>query len=118
MGEPTADLQKAILWYAYEHPDIVFKIKALHLRALNAAAKLRGPGFAQLRREEYHPVLAAGSAYRTMQFCRAKFRQRRNSTRCTDDKYNTNVLWKGKRYNVASLTCYRDFLWAICAFLF
>ena len=51
LGDLTADLQKAILWYVYEHPDIAFKIKVANLSALNASAKLRGPGFVQLRRE-------------------------------------------------------------------
>ena len=74
-------------------------------------------GFAQLRKE-YRPVRAPGSAYRTVQLCRAVFRQRRGSDQSTSAKFGTKAFWNGRCYNVATLTCYWDLLLAICAFLF
>ena len=113
----ATDTQRTILWYIFEHPHIAFKARVINLGALCTAARTGGPGFAHLR-SRCSPCRAPGPSYRMVQICRTVFRQRRGSKTPTSVKFRTKAFLNGRSYNVATLTCYWDFLVAICAYLF
>ena len=113
----ATDTQRAILWYCFEHPLITFKSRVTNLGALCTAARSGGPGFAQLR-SKGGPGRGPGPSYRMVQICRSVLRQRRGIWKATSVKFKTKAFLNDRCYDVATLTCYRDCLLAISAFLF
>ena len=113
----ASDTQRAILWYWCEHPLTTFKARVTNLGALCTVTKTGGPGFTHLR-SKGGPGRAPGPSYRMVQICRSVLRQRRGIMKTTGAKFKTKAFLNDHCYDVATLTCYGDFLLAISAFLF
>ena len=114
-GLPT-DTQHAILWYCHEHPLSTFRTRIANLGPLRMAARSCGPGFVQMLSKG--PGRGPGPSYRMVQICRSALRRKRGITRTTGAKFATKAYHNGRCYNVATLTCYGDFVLAISAFLY
>ena len=112
----ASDTQRAILWYCYEHPLTTFKASVTNLGALCTVAKTGGPGFTHLR-SKGGPGRGPGPSYRMVQICRSVLRQRRGVWKATSVKFKTKAFLNDRCYDVATLTCYWDFLLAISPFL-
>ena len=108
--------QNAILWYCYEHPLITFKSRITNLGPLSAAVRSCGPGFVQMLSKGSRR--GPGPSYRMVQICRSALRQKRGITKTTGAKFKTKAFLNDRCYDVATLTCYGDFLLAISAFLY
>jgi len=113
----ASDTQSTILWYCLEHPLITFKSRVTNLGALCTTARSGGPGFVQLR-SKGGPGRGPGPSYRMVQICRSVLRQKRGIMKTIWAKFKTKAFLNDRCYDVATLTCYGDFLLAIAALLY
>ena len=113
----ASDAQNTILWYCFEHPLITFKARVTNLGAMCTAARSGGPGFVQLR-SKGGQGRGPGPSYRMVQICRSVLRRKRGIMKTTGAKFRTKAFLNDCCYDVATLTCYGDFLLAIYAFLY
>ena len=122
IGDLGLALRKAILWMVIEHPAAAFRIKATQLVAWNTMCLLSRPAFVPHQLDEQ--VTSVGTPfhgirfvlYRNYKFLSATQRAASNSLTVGD--FKTTLVWKGKHYDVVSLTCFQDYVQLILSFLF